>query len=127
MASWQENLAAQARAREERLLAQEPSWTVRAIDPPTIDMVWALRYTREMHEAHVGVAEDLSLMSSLYERHIIADFRNCEDGIHVLFEFLPPIEAMAVRPECMTGVVSALRRSGYHCRCYDGRGKHYEF
>lgn len=127
MASWQAKLTAQALAHTERMLARQPSWTVRAVDPPLFEMVWAVRFTREMLDAGVSVAEDLSLMSTCYERRIVASFRNCEDGIHVLCEFLPPIEAIVVRPECMNGVVSALRRSGYHCKCYDGRGKHYEF
>ena len=125
--TWQARLRAQALAAHRRELDRSPSWVVRATDPPTFSMVWAVRYTREMLDAGVHVAEDLSLMSTCYERHVVADFRNCEDGIHMLCEFLPPVEALVVRPECMSGVVAALRRSGYHAKCNDGRGKHYEF
>lgn len=125
--SWQAQLKAQAHAATERELSHAPRWTVRFTNPRTISQVWAVRYTREMYDAGVQVAEDLSLMSTCYESHIISDFRNCEDGIHVLCEFLPPIESLSVRPECMSGVIAALRRSGYHAKCYDGNGKHYEF
>lgn len=111
---------------ESRRQRAKQMWVIRAIEPPTIERVWALRFTREM----VGtgaVAEDLSLRATIYERHIVADVLPCTDGKHVMFEFFPPIERMAVRPERMSGVVNALQRSGYHCYCYDGRGKEYEF
>ena len=125
--SWQASLKAQARAATERELKRAPRWTVRATNPRTITQVWAVRYTRDMYDAGVRVAEDLSLMSTCYESRIVSDFRNCEDGIHVLCEFLPPVESLSVRPECMSGVIAALRRSGYHAICYDGSGKRYEF
>ena len=124
--SWQGDLGKQARAAHERDLEREPCWTVRATNPPTIDRVWARRYTRESYEAGEKVAEDLSLMSTCYERHVVAEFQTCEDGIHVLCEFLPPVEHLMVRPECMSGVVAALKRSGYHAICSDGKSR-YEF
>ncbi len=125
--SWQAALTAQAMAETERMLARRPSWVIRATDPPTFERVWCVRFTRAMLDAGVRVAEDLALMSTCYERRIVADFQTCEDGIHVMCEFLPPVEAIAVRPENMSGVVAALRRSGYHARCSDGHGKSYEF
>ncbi len=125
--SWQAQLRKQAMASDERRAGQEPSWTIHATNPPTFSQVWAVRYTRQLYEAGVHVAEDLSLMATVYEAHIIADFRTCEDGIHALCEFLPPVESLTVRPERMSGVVAALKRSGYHAWCHDGHGKRYEF
>ena len=125
--SWQADLGAQARAATERELEREPCWTIRATSPPVFTSVWAKRYTRELYDAGERVAEDLSLMATCYERRIVADFRNCEDGIHALCEFLPPVESLTVRPECMTAVTRALMRSGYHAVCSDGHGGRYEF
>lgn len=124
--SWQASLNAQARASDEAKLRRSPRWTVRVTEPATIKQVWAVRYTREMFDAGVHVAEDLSLMSTCYESRIVSTFQSCEDGIHVLCEFLPPVESLTVRPECMSGVVAALRRSGYHAICTDGKSR-YEF
>lgn len=125
--SWQARLRRQAIAADERTANREPRWTIRATDPPTFSQVWAVRYTKELYDAGVHVAEDLSLMATCYEAHIVADFRTCEDGIHALCEFLPPVESLSVTADRMSGVVGALRRSGYHARCHDGHGKHYEF
>lgn len=127
MPSWQAKLAEAARAARERDADRPPIWEVRAIDPPEISMVWAVRYTRAMLEDGVRVAEDLSLAAACYEYHVVVDHRMCEDGIHALFEFRPPVESLHVRADGMTGVVSALRRSGYHGVCSDGRGTTYEF
>lgn len=123
---WQADVAAQARARAEEDAAVE-RWVVHLTDPVPVSRVWAQRYTKELHDAGARVAEDLSLMATCYERHVVASFQTCEDGIHVLCEFDPPIEALAVRAECMSGVVGALRRSGCHARCTGPDGKHYEF
>ena len=123
--SWQADLAAQARASEDR--ERSPLWVVRAKPPDAIAQVWAVRYTKEMLDAGVRVAEDLSLMATVYESRIMASFRTCEDGMHVLCEFDPPVESLSVRADCMSGVVAALRRSGYHCVCRDAHGKRYEF
>lgn len=125
--SWQAMLGAQAYAADERAARRDPKWVIRATFPKLFTQVWCLRYTREMLDAGVRVAEDLSLMSTCYESRIVADFRTCEDGMHALCEFLPPVETLAVRPECMSGVVAALRRSGYHAICRSADGKSYEF
>lgn len=124
-----EVLAREREAVERRraLLRERPTWVVRATDPPEFSRVWCVIYTPEMYRQGVRGAEDIALMSTCYQRHIVADYRPCEDGVHALVEFLPPVEALAVRPENMGGVVSALRRSGYHARCSDGHGKSYEF
>ena len=107
-------------------MAERPSWVVTATDPPQFGRVWCRAYTRG--DLGTGVpAEDLCMWSTIYQRRLVADFSRCEDGQFVMFEFLPPVESMAVRPEDMTGVVAALRRSGYHARCSDGRGGEYEF
>lgn len=127
MPSWQQRLAAQARAAEEFELARAPKWVIHATDPPCFGHVWARRYTRQMYDAGERVAEDLSLMSTCFERRVMASFRTCEDGLHVLCEIDPPVEYLTVRPECMTGVTRALMRSGYHAKCSDGLGKSYEF
>lgn len=124
---WQADLGAKAEEERARRASQPPPWVVRATDPPTFGQVWALRYTREMRESGVRVAEDLDLMGTCYERRIVASFQTCADGVHVLCEFLPPVEALTVRPERMSGVVGALRRSGYHAHCSDGHGKEYDF
>jgi hypothetical protein len=125
--SWQAELNSRASEELARRASEPPPWVVTATDPPTFSKVWALRYTKEMSDAGESVAEDLSLMATSYERHISASFQTCADGIHVLCEFLPPVESICVRPERMTGVVRALQRSGYHARCSDGHGKSYEF
>lgn len=125
--SWQAQLRKQAIAERERRAQEPPPWVIRATDPPTFSKVWAVRYTRELYESGVRVAEDLSLMATVYEARIMAEFRTCEDGIHALCEFLPPVETLTVAPERMSGVVAALKRSGYHARCTDHHGKHYEF
>ena len=125
--SWQSDLREAAERERERMAAEPPRWVVTATDPPTFGQVWAKRYTREMRDAGEKVAEDLALMGTCYERRIMASFQMCADGVHVLCEFLPPVESMSVRPEDMTGVVRALQRSGYHAHCSDGHGKSYEF
>ena len=126
MASWQQELHQAALESARRQQEMPPTWVITAIDPSEFNLVWAVRYTRGMLDAGESVAEDISLAATIYERHIIADRRNCEDGIHALFEFLPPIESMAVRADRMSGVVAALRRSGYHARCTEGTST-YEF
>ena len=125
--SWQEELGAQARAYLEREASRPPLWVVRATDPPEFSNVWARRYTRESYDAGERVAEDLSLMATCYERRISASFRTCEDGVHSLCEFLPPVDSLCVRADRMSGVVAALRRSGYHASCSGPGGKRYEF
>ena len=103
-----------------------PSWTVRVTGAPCIDRIWARRYT----SADVGTgvpAENLAVMSTLYRGCIVADMVPCDDPAFVMFELLPPVESLNVHPDDMSGVVSALSRSGYHASCTDHHGKTYEF
>ena len=127
MARWQAALREAALESARREAARPTTWVIRATDPPTFTRVWAVRYTRAMRDAGERVAEDLDLMATCYQRHVVADFVRCEDGIHVMCEFLPPIEALAVSADRMSGVVAALRRSGYHATCSDDGGGTYEF
>lgn len=123
--SWQGDLkgaAAEYLERERR----RGLWVIRCTASPfgkvaQFSQVWATR----TFQGRVG--QDLDLMATCYERHVVTSFQNCPDGIHMLAEFLPPIESIAVRPERMTSVVNALMASGYHARCSDGHGKSYEF
>lgn len=125
--SWQSDLADATDARAEREAARPPLWVVTATDPPTFGRVWCLRYTRAMLDAGVRVAEDLDMLATVHERGISASFEECGDGMHAMLDIDPPICAVAVRADRMNGVVSALRRSGYHAHCSDGHGKEYEF
>ena len=123
--SWQGDLKASAAEFLERE-RRRGLWVIHCTSSPfetvpQFSRVWA---TRTM-QGQGG--QDLDLMATCYERHVVTSLQNCPDGIHMLAEFLPPIESIAVRPERMTSVVNALMASGYHARCSDGHGKSYEF
>ena len=116
--SWQGELAAAAAAASER---EREVWVVTMVDPPLLSDVWCTR-TRDG-----TIGTDLAMYATCYEFRIVSEIRNCEDGQHVHFRFDPPIESMRVRRENMTNVVTALRTCGFHAKCSDGAGKHYEF
>lgn len=123
--SWQQNLKDAASEHLERE-GRRGLWIVRCTFSPfgkvaQFSQVWATRTLPDR------AGQDLDLMATCYERHIVSSFQNCPDGVNMLCEFLPPVESIAVRPERMTNVVNALRSSGYHARCYERGGKSYEF
>lgn len=122
---WQADLHEAARLDRERRMMRHP-WVVTCVaspfgDVPTFSRVWATTVTAEV------AGQDLDIIATCYERRIAVTFARCPDGAHTLIEFVPPIESVAVMPERMTSFVNALRASGYHARCSDGKGKTYEF